>query len=133
MLLVNPEEMDLDQLDLNPRITAAIKKGMLCAVRGGTHALSGKLAVVYTTSAERLCSLSERGWSVSEGAPFPLGFLEGCGCQGELLALMCVSPFCRCASCFDISAMYFFLFLFSFLLIATGSHCIDQPGLGFTV
>lgn len=58
------------------------------------------------TSAERLLSLSERGWSVSEGAPFARGFLRAVAAEGKRLSpRVHGKPLCRCVSCFGISAM----------------------------
>lgn len=62
--------MDLDQLDLNPRITAAIKRGMYAVESEQRYTCTlceTSCGAPWATSNQRLLS-----FSFSEGAPLPL-------------------------------------------------------------
>lgn len=89
--------MDLDQLDLNPRITAAIKKGMLCEARSGTHALWVKVAVVRAPPPLSGFSPFQSGVGQSrKGRLLHVGSWRAVAAGGELLRPHVPGrPFCR--------------------------------------
>ena len=87
--------MDLDQLDLNPRITAAVKRGMCVVSRAHRHCGQNKL---HSLHHPRLAAQSGVGWS-RKGHLWHLSSQRAVAAEGELLSPHVPgSSFCHCVN-----------------------------------